>query len=197
MKARVTAALASVLTVGALSGCTFLTAQQTLIPYNPSDGVSTQVGGLMVRNAMLVTGTGTRATLVASVYNPTSTAQTLRIQYNSAGGAKQNVTVPVGAGASVQISTVDGNRVVLDGIDAKPGSLAPLYLTDGSTAGNGLSVPVLDGTLSEYAGLVPGPAPTPAPTPAPPAPSPPPTATPPAAPSVPPAAPGPSPTPTR
>ena len=68
------------------------------------------------------------------------------------GRDEQTVSVP--AGETLSLGT-DGDALVLDGIDAQPGALFPVYFQYGDEEGEELGVPVLEGSLNEYADLVP------------------------------------------
>jgi hypothetical protein len=54
----------------------------------------------------------------------------------------------------------DSSAIVLDGVDATPGGLFPVTFSTPGGSTN-LQLPVLTGTFSEYATLVPTPTPTP------------------------------------
>jgi hypothetical protein len=70
----------------------------------------------------------------------------------------------VEAHSIVSVGT-DGPTVVLDDVNATPGSLFPVFMQYGNETGTELLVPVLDGSLPTYSTLVPTPTPTPAATP--------------------------------
>jgi hypothetical protein len=56
---------------------------------------------------------------------------------------------------------------LLPSIDTKAGSLLPIYFQYGTEPGKQLDVPVLDGSLPQYATLLPTATPTPSVTPTP------------------------------
>ncbi len=165
VRAVVSIALAGAVLSG-LTACNFFSPQTTLERYDPSDGVSGSLGDLEVRNALLVTTDGTRASLVVSVVNSTDSIRTLEIQYDS-GSTRATTTVFAAANAITQIGGGTGAQVVLEDVEAPAGALLPLYFQSGDAEGQELQVPVLDGTLGTYTGLTPGPSPTPMPTPTP------------------------------
>lgn len=169
MRAVVSLALAGSVLTG-LTACNFYSPQSTLLKYDPSDGVGGTVGPLSVRNALLVTSDGTRATLVVSVVNDTAKAQSLEVQYDStdpeATNGRMTTRLLVSARSTMQVGHT-GSQVVLENIDAPAGSLLPLYFQTGNSEGQELEVPVLDGTISTYTDLLPSPSPTPVPTPTP------------------------------
>lgn len=175
MKTRAVAsvALAAALTLG-LSACNFFSPQNTLQDYDPSDGIGANVGDLNVRNALLVTEDGERATLVMSVINTTGSNSSLEVEYEStaatAVGGRASFDIAVPAQSVISTSTAgesDSTQIVLEDIDAPAGSLFTVFLQTGSSEGVELQLPVLDDTLAEYDGLLPSPSPTPTPTPTP------------------------------
>ncbi|MET0590972.1 MAG: hypothetical protein ABWZ77_07345 [Naasia sp.] len=164
-------ALAATLAIG-LSGCNFFSPQRTLEKYDPSDGVGANLGDIDVRNAMLLTEDGTRATLVVSITNLTADAAQLEVEYASEApdAVDGRVTFEIGVPAQsiTTTSTVDsGQQIVLEDIDAPAGSLFTIFMQSGDDPGTELRVPVLDGTLEAYVPLLPSPSPTPTPTPTP------------------------------
>ncbi|BDI23741.1 DNA modification methylase [Herbiconiux sp. L3-i23] len=171
MKIRAAASilLAASLAAG-LSGCNFFSPQATLKKYDPSDGVGANLGDVDVRNVLLVTEDGSRATLVMSVVNTGTDAKSLEVEYVSeaadaiAGRVSFDVEVP-GQSIITTSATENDEQIVLEDIDAPAGSLFSVFLQSGTSEGTELRVPVLDGSLAEYDGLLPSPSPTPTPTP--------------------------------
>lgn len=168
-------AVASVFLAGALAlglaGCNFISPQRTLQKYDPSDGVGADLGGLDVRNVLLITEDGTRATLVMSVINSATDDKSLEVQYESSaptavdGDVSFDIDVP--RQTIVSTSSGDEDQIVLEDIDAPAGALFTLYFQTGDSQGVELRVPILDGTLEQYKALLPSPSPTPTPTPTP------------------------------
>lgn len=135
------------------SACNFVAPQATLDVYDASDGTSTTVGDVKVLNAMLFTETGEEANLVASVVNQSDSRVQLKLQYES-GAEKVDKKFTIGAG-EVQDLGGSGLDLVLEGIDAMPGDLFPIYLQYGDAEGQQLLVPVLAGEMDHYADLLP------------------------------------------
>ncbi len=136
-----------------LTGCTFAAVQANQKQYDASDGFSSTVGSLAIRNAILVTDDGERANLAVNLVNTGVKNLTVVVSWENAGGrVERNVYV-------AQDSTVstgpEGNRFLLKGIDAPAGTLFPVFFQYGDEPGQELNVPVLDGSLAEYADLVP------------------------------------------
>jgi hypothetical protein len=153
VKARLAASavLAVGLVLGA-SGCSMLTYQATTEHYDPSDGVSADVGDLDLRNILVVSEDGEDGNLVMTVVNTGEEDAELGVQVGEGGG--ETLIVEVEAGATVSLGG-DEEPLLLEGIDTEPGSLVPIFFQYGSAEGIEKLVPVLDGRLPEYADLTP------------------------------------------
>ncbi|TPW75539.1 hypothetical protein [Schumannella soli] len=150
MKAR---ALASIALLGGLSiglaGCNFVTPQATTNHYDPSDGVSGNVGQIGLRNAVAIVNDEGDANLVLTAVNNSDLDISLRVQYE-AGGDKKNLTLNLKPGANNVGYGKRGQRLLED-FDPKAGSLAQIYFVYAGHEGLQLGVPVLDTTFAEYA----------------------------------------------
>lgn len=161
VRAGASVAAAALLAVG-LTGCSLFAVHQTMYPYDPSDGVSAEVGDISILNALVITEDGEDGNFSAAAVNTGDSDVDLTLQY-SAGGETVDVEVTIPAGQTVTLGTPDA-QVLLPGIDSIPGSLLDLYISDGSAAGVKVPVPVLDATLGFYDELLPMPVPTPEPS---------------------------------
>ncbi|WP_438856482.1 hypothetical protein [Agromyces sp. M3QZ16-3] len=153
MKARLaaSAALALGIAIGG-SGCAMLTYQATTEKYDASDGVSADVGGLDVRNALIVSDEGDEGNLVLSVTNTSTDDETLSVQLVDQGDTFE---IDVDGGETVSLGTADEEPLLIENLDAEVGGLVSVYLQAGSAEGVEIQVPVLDGRLPEYEDLVP------------------------------------------
>ncbi|MET4638810.1 DNA modification methylase [Mycetocola sp. 2940] len=154
MKARLIASvvLAASVVLGT-SACNLVAPQATTKHYDPSDGVSGRVGDMKIRNAMIITGEdGTDGNLVASVTNG-GDPQSLSIQFGE--GAGDTVTEDIPVRSTVSFGTDEEDPILLEGIDAEPGSMVEVFFQYGDETGVEILVPVLDGELGEYSTLVP------------------------------------------
>jgi hypothetical protein len=161
VSARIAASV--VLAAGILLGtsaCGFFAPQATTIHYDASDGVSGNVGEIAVRNALLISDNAGNANFVATIVNQGNKAQSVKVQYQS-GSDKVTRSVNVKANSTANLGSAEAPAVTFDTIDSKPGSLMPVFVQYGQTTGVELLVPVLDGTLPQYATLVPTPEPSP------------------------------------
>jgi len=164
MRVAASVALAGLIVLGA-SGCEFISPQDTTQINQVSDGMDANLGRVDVRNALMFTANGTEASLVTTLINTGSSSETVSMQYTSSTGpTTQQVSVP--ANGSITIRPGGQTSVTLSGVDAKPGSLFPVYFSTGNRNAT-VRVPVLDASLPGYRTLTPTPtpvAPVPAPT---------------------------------
>ena len=138
------------------TGCNFLAPQATTYEYDAGDGVSANTGDLEIRNVFIVSEDGKDGNLIAAIINSdTEAAATRRIEVGEDGkGGKTTVRVP--AAGLVSLGGEAGeDPILLEGINAKPGTVLPMYFQSGDGEGELVLVPVLDGTLPYYEGLVP------------------------------------------
>lgn len=172
--------LASIVLLGT-AGCSFFAPQTTLKPYNPSDGISAQVGSISVRNALLLSKDGKTGSLLVNLINNGNSGVQVKFQYDATVGgtaAKVNTDVLVDPGPATSFGGNGNKKFILDGITTKPGQLFPIFVQYGQQTGIEMLIPVLDGTLPQYSNLLPTAAPSPTPTSTSPAPATTPTPTP-------------------
>jgi len=136
----------------ALAGCSATNPVTTTKAYAASDGVNQSLGALTFGNLLVLTAAkDDPGTVLGSVTNAASRDASVTI---GIAGDETAITVP--AGGTVLLGP-EATAVPLGSVPAPPGALAELVLastTDGSVS---VRVPVLDGTLSQYATLVPTP----------------------------------------
>ena len=165
MRARVVASagLAALLAI-ALAGCNFVTPNATLKPYDPSDGVNTQIGDVYIRNVLLLAGESGDVSLLANVVNETDNGVNVTFQYQGKDSdgvsGKVDNAVFANPGKTASVGGHGDPQVVLSGAEATPGTLFPIFVQYGDQTGKQLLVPVLDGTLKPYDELLPSPQPT-------------------------------------
>lgn len=154
-------ALATGMALG-LSGCGFVVPVATNDPYEPSDGVSAEVGDLVLRNILLVTDDGETGSLVFTVINSGDSAERVELTYsgNTSGSTlvfdvPSDTTYVVGAPDNVRSELVGkaySDAYELTEIDALPGSLIEITLSSGGDEVE-IVVPVLNAELPEYSHL--------------------------------------------
>ncbi len=140
-------ALAAVASLAACSGGSPLTA---LKPYAASDGLQVTAGDVRGLNLILLTrGAGEPAALTGTLDNSGTASQTATVVI---GGESFAVAVP--AGSSVRLGFADGDTpIVASSAPEAPGLIATVDLTVGGASAEA-PVPVLDGTLPEYAAVL-------------------------------------------
>jgi hypothetical protein len=173
---RIAASVAvTVLATTVLAGCQFITPQDTSLPYNPADGVNSSVGDVAIRNVFLVDGADDTASLIGVLANSSSSATSVTLQWTGAQGPETK-TLQVPASGILSLSTTPSTpaasvpgaagSVILEDVQATPGALFPITFS-ASSKDKDVQVPVLTGSFSQYATLVPTPTPTPTETPSP------------------------------
>ncbi|HEU4756669.1 MAG TPA: DNA modification methylase [Agromyces sp.] len=153
MKARLaaSAALALGIAIGG-SGCAMITYQATTEKYDPSDGVSADLGTIDLRNVLVVSEDGEEGNLIASITNTGEDDATLEIEVVETGDTFE---VDVDAGETVSLGAADEEPLLIADLGAEVGGLVAIYFQHGTEEGRELGVPVLDGRLPEYEDLVP------------------------------------------
>ncbi len=145
-------AAAAVVSVVGLSGCMALSQQTTTLQYAPSDGTQTSIDGVDIVNALLVSeGNGAPASLVATVANNSRDNVTVTIS-----GDGLDARIPVQGNDTVTIGPEGDQQVRVTSLNARPGELVSVQVATGGQPQT-FDIPVLDGTLPEYATLVPTP----------------------------------------
>ncbi|MCU1513147.1 MAG: hypothetical protein JWO10_237 [Microbacteriaceae bacterium] len=166
VKARIAASvvLAAALMLGT-TACSFFATNATLKHYDPSDGVGVTVGDVQVRNAIVLTkDDGATASLLVNFINTGERDREVLVQYSDSTG-KVDRTVRLDAGETKSYGgRIGGQQLLLDNITTTPGELFPIWVQYGDETGKQMLVPVLDGSQSEYVGLLPVPTPTATPT---------------------------------
>jgi len=147
--------------VGALTftGCSAINPQSTLMEVAPSDGVNLTMGSLDLRNVLIISeGKDTPGRVLGTFYNNADADITLTI--GGSQGAQTEITVVPGTPMVLNGTTDKG---ILSNVAAPAGAMQVISLrqSGAATETGELNVPVLDGTLAEYKGLVPTAVPTP------------------------------------
>lgn len=156
------AASAAVLAAAAIgaTGCSAINQQATTLHYDASDGVSVgDRAGLVANNLLLVTnGDKAPARFIGDLSNNSSSSQEFSIDFDG-----QKVSTTVDAKSSVKLQndsfakdftingTDDGEYMVTN-----PGRDIQVKVTTGDSGTKELKIPVVNGTLKEYAKYVPG-----------------------------------------
>jgi hypothetical protein len=141
----------------ALTGCSATNEITTSKAYSASAGVRAQLGDVTAENLLvLASAKGAPAALQGAVTNRGKAAVTVSLT----AGAVAIGTVRVNPAETVLLGGDTGKSITFAVADA-PGAVTPLTLATGPGGTLTVSVPVLDGTLPEYATLIPTPTPSP------------------------------------
>ncbi|MDR6986297.1 hypothetical protein J2Y66_000767 [Paenarthrobacter nitroguajacolicus] len=143
---------AAAIGVGLLSvtGCGFVNAQQTTHQYSASDGIKADLGQLQLRNILIVaSGENEPGRVIGAVFNQSSTDATLTI--SGANGAQTEI--PVKANSETYLNDTT-DAAILSTAGVIPGGLTPVTIRNGSDSAT-IKVPVVNGTLPEYAKYLP------------------------------------------
>lgn len=143
----------------ALSGCSVTNQITTEVPYSASDGVRATLGDLTAENLLIVAqAADAPGALQGALTNRGDDTLTVELSLE---GSTERVRVESGAtvllGGGAGEGGADGDdreQVVFDAAGA-PGSTVELTLSTDAAGEQTVPVPVLDGTLPEYADLVP------------------------------------------
>ena len=153
MKARLIASvvLAATVVLGT-SACNLISPQTTTKEYDASDGVSGTIGDMSIRNAAIISGDGKDGNLLVSITNAGG-AESLTIKWGDDFSESTEARIP--EDETISFGTEEEDPILLENIVAVPGSLLTMFFQYGDETGVEIFVPVLDGTLPEYAEFVP------------------------------------------
>lgn len=154
-------AIASTVLLGT-TACSFISPIATMKIYTPADGTDANFGQVAARNIFILVSPSGQTALFGSFVNTSDSQQALSFEI---GG--QSYSLNLNAGEKLDIGFNGKNALPLGGLVAKAGSLVDVTFKSGSDS-LAKTLPVLDGTFSQYAPLVNSmgviaPAPTPTP----------------------------------
>ena len=168
IRALATTTLAATLLLGT-AGCGIFVDTATLNPYSASDGLNVDVGGLQLRNVLVITDESGDASLVFTIVNDTTNVQYLIVELRT--DTPVDLTIVANEGLT-KVGLADGNPAIATGTALKAGQYVDIYFQYGGQDGVTMAIPVLDGSHSLYAPyapslFVPEPVVTPSATPSP------------------------------
>jgi hypothetical protein len=142
------AALAALVTVFALTGCSLSREVASLDPYSPSDGVQVDLPELKARNVLFVSDAEGNSVLIGSFLNTTDATLVAQLETMDSNGEVvfTDITIPAEGKFDLGYNGTEGKRLFLTEL---PGSMHPVYIRAGGDPTEML-VPILDGTLEEY-----------------------------------------------
>ncbi|WP_034620892.1 hypothetical protein [Cellulomonas sp. URHE0023] len=147
------AGLAAALT---LAGCSATNQMTTEQDYNSSDGVSAQVGDIKAHNFLVASEAKDEpGALLGALQNTGDDRQVVTV---TLGSDDQTVNVP--PGQTVLLGAPGGNsdtneKIVFESVPEPPGAVVEVTVATKDAGSVSLDVPVVDGTLPEYADAVP------------------------------------------
>ncbi len=143
----------------ALGGCTFVNPQTTQEPYVVSDGQGVSLGEVRVASLLVVAEEeGQPGRLVARIVNGTPDEQRVTI---TGEGLDETVTAPPQETVAIgEPGDEDAVDIIIDAVSRRPGQLVELTLVREGGETLEVGVPVLDGSLEQYAPYLPTAEPT-------------------------------------
>lgn len=133
-----------------LSGCAFTSQVTTGKAYAASDGIGATVDGVVAQNLLLITaGADDNAVLVGALYNSTEVPVSVDVAVEQ---GMATVTIPAMSTATLGLDEADTELVTTTTI--APGHTSQVTITVNDGASTTKPLPVLDGTLPEYDGVL-------------------------------------------
>lgn len=150
----VRAVLATVLAGGLAFGASACATSTTDRFYAPSDGVRERLdSGIEVQNLMFLSnGDGAEAVVGGAIKNFSDQDGAVRL---SGPDSSFELIFEISAGDLLNFTADNVGTVSIESLDAKPGSTVATTFEDSQGNATVLNIPVLDGTLDEYAPLIP------------------------------------------
>lgn len=141
----------------ALTGCSATNPITTIGAYDASDGAGLQVGDVRALNLIVVAeAEGEPGVLTGALANDAQDAEDVTLTV--AGGDPVEVTVAGGSSVLLGVSDAPAGYETLDvpvaAVDTAPGGLTTVTVASSSAGSVDVRIPVLDGTLPEYAELL-------------------------------------------
>ena len=151
IRALATTTLAATLLLGT-AGCGIFVDAATLNPYSASDGLNVDVGGLQLRNVLVITDESGDASLVFTIVNDTTNVQYLTVELRT--DTPVDLTIVANEGLT-KVGLADDNPAIATGTALKAGQYVDIYFQYGGQDGVTMAIPVLDGTYELYAPYAP------------------------------------------
>ena len=150
-----TVAIAASLMLGT-TGCTFVSPIASRIVYAPSDGSQVTLKHVDARNFIYLSDGEGKFGLFGSLVNRDLTSTSVKLQYTDAtSGEKKEAFFTLLPSQKLDFGYNGASALDFD-LGGKPGALVTVFVVADGEAGQAMNVPVLDGTLPEYAELYKG-----------------------------------------
>jgi hypothetical protein len=150
-----TVAIAASLMLSA-SGCTFVSPIASRIEYAPSDGSQVTLKTVDARNFIYLSDGEGHFGLFGSLVNRGVTSTSVKLQYTDATTSEKKEAFFTLLPSQKLDFGYNGASALNYDLGGKPGQVVTVFVVADGEAGQGMNVPVLDGTLPEYADLYKG-----------------------------------------
>lgn len=132
------------------TGCGYIYTQPTTLVYSASDGVKADVSDVKLRNIMVIaTDANSEGRVLGTILNDGNEDVTVEFAFES---GTQTVQVP--AGEEVRLED-DAHKLIVSPAGAEPGHNLDGTQVTVNGESTEMNIPVLDGTLDEYASYLP------------------------------------------
>ena len=136
------------------AGCTFMNPIASRIDYAPSDGTQVSFEHVDARNFMYLSDGKGNAALFGSLVNRGLETSSVKLQYTDATSNEKKEAIYTLLPSQKLDFGYNGTSALNFNLGGKLGGTVTVFVIAGSETGKAMSVPVLDGTLSEYTDLV-------------------------------------------
>lgn len=150
-----TVAIAASMMLGT-AGCTFVSPIASRIEYAPSDGSQVTLEHVDARNFIYLSDGEGHAALIGSLVNRGLTSTSVKLQYTDATSSEKKEAFFTLLPSQKLDFGYNGASALDFDLGGQPGSIVKLFVVADGETGKGMNVPVLDGTLSEYADIFKG-----------------------------------------
>jgi hypothetical protein len=138
------------------SGCTFFSPIASRIEYTPSDGSQVTLKHVDARNFIYLSDGKGNGALIGSLVNRGLTSTSVKLQYTDAASSEKKEAFFTLLPSQKLDFGYNGATALDFDLGGKPGALVTVFVVADGEAGKAMNVPVLDGTLSEYAEIFKG-----------------------------------------
>ncbi len=138
------------------AGCTFVSPIASRIEYTPSDGSQVTLKHVDARNFIYLSDGKGNAALIGSLVNRGLTSTSVKLQFTDATTSEKKEAFFTLLPSQKLDFGYNGASALNFDLGGKPGSLVTMFVVADGEAGKAMNVPVLDGTLSEYAEIFKG-----------------------------------------
>jgi hypothetical protein len=136
------------------AGCTFMNPIASRIDYAPSDGTQASLETVDARNFIYLSDGNGHAALFGSLVNRALTSASVKLQYTDVKTSEKKEAFYTLLPQQKLDFGYNGTSALNFDLGGKPGQTVTVFVVAGTETGKAMSVPVLDGTLSEYSELV-------------------------------------------